>query len=161
VRKTETWLWMPSVLIGATIVVCGSCTALANEAPSENFRTQCAGSPTMAQKADSQTAARQKTKLEGVIATRTGETLVVSTDSGNVTVVLTDDTKLQQPKGLGLRKKQMSATVLIPGLRISVDGIGDAQSRVTANTINFTSDDLETAEAIQAGLTPTKHAVAM
>jgi hypothetical protein len=115
----------------------------------------------MAQKADSQTAARQKTKLEGVIATRTGETLVVSTDSGNVTVVLTDDTKLQQPKGLGLRKKQMSATVLIPGLRISVDGIGDAQSRVTANTINFTSDDLETAEAIQAGLTPAKNAVAM
>jgi OmpA-OmpF porin, OOP family len=99
-------------------------------------------------------------KVEGVIATRTGETLVVSTASGNVTVVLTDDTKVQQPKGLGLRKKQMSATVLIPGLRISVDGVGDAQSRVTANTIDFTSDDLETAEAIQAGLTPTKHAVA-
>jgi len=102
----------------------------------------------------------EKTKVEGVIATRTGETLVVSTASGNVTVVLTDDTKVQQPKGLGLRKKQMSATVLIPGLRISVDGVGDAQSRVTANTIDFTADDLETAEAIQAGLTPTKHAVA-
>ena len=101
----------------------------------------------------------EKTKVQGVIATRTGETLVVSTDSGNVTVVLTDDTKVQQPKGLGLRHKQMSATVLIPGLSISVDGVGDAQSRVTAKTINFNSDDLETAEAIQAGLTPTKHAV--
>jgi hypothetical protein len=94
----------------------------------------------------------EKTKVQGVIATRTGETLVVSTDSGNVAVVLTDDTKVQQPKGLGLRHKQMSATVLIPGLRISVDGVGDAQSRVTAKTINFNSDDLETAEAIQAGL---------
>ena len=102
----------------------------------------------------------EKTKVQGVIATRTGETLVVSTDSGNVTVVLTDDTKVQQPKGLGMRHKQMSATVLIPGLRISVDGVGDAQSRVTAKTIDFTADDLETAEAIQAGLTPTKHAVA-
>jgi OOP family OmpA-OmpF porin len=102
----------------------------------------------------------EKTKVEGVIATRTGETLVVSTASGNVTVVLTDDTKVQQPKGLGLRKKQLSATVLVPGLRVSVDGIGDAQSRVTAKTINFSSDDLEMAEAIQAGLTPTKHAVA-
>ncbi len=101
----------------------------------------------------------EKTKVQGVIARRTGETLVVSTDSGNVTVVLTDDTKVQQPKVLGLRHKQMSATVLIPGLRISVDGVGDAQSRVTAKTINFNSDDLETAEAIQAGLTPTKHAV--
>ena len=102
----------------------------------------------------------EKTKVKGVIATRTGETLVVSTDSGNVTVVLTDDTKVQQPKGLGLRKKEMSATVLVPGLRISVDGIGDAQNQVTAKTIDFTGDDLETAEAIQAGLTPTKHAVA-
>jgi OOP family OmpA-OmpF porin len=102
----------------------------------------------------------EKVKVQGVIATRTGETVVVSTGSGNVTVLLTDDTKVQQPKGLGLRKKQMSATVLIPGLRISVDGVGEAQNMVTAKTINFDSDDLEMAEAIQAGLTPTKHAVA-
>jgi hypothetical protein len=31
---------------------------------------------------------------------------------------------------------------------------------VTAKTVGFTADDLETAEAIQAGLTPTKYAVA-
>jgi hypothetical protein len=40
--------------------------------------------------------------------------------------VLTDDTKVQQPKGLGMRKKQLSAAVLVPGLRVSVDGVGDA-----------------------------------
>jgi hypothetical protein len=57
----------------------------------------------------------EKTKVQGVIATRTGETLVLSTDSGNVTVVLTDDTKVQQPKGLGLRHKQMSAIRPHPG----------------------------------------------
>jgi OOP family OmpA-OmpF porin len=102
----------------------------------------------------------EKVKLQGVITTRSGETLDVSTGSGKVTVLLTDDTKVQQPKGLGLRKKQMSATVLMPGLRISVDGVGEAQNMVTAKTINFDSDDLEMAEAIQAGLTPTKHAVA-
>jgi outer membrane protein OmpA-like peptidoglycan-associated protein len=54
----------------------------------------------------------------------------------------------------------MSATVLVPGLKVSVDGVGDAQSRVVAKSITFSSDDLEMAEAIQAGLTPTKHAVA-
>jgi OmpA-OmpF porin, OOP family len=102
----------------------------------------------------------EKAKVQGVITGRTGETLTVKTlDAGNVIVVLDDDTKVQQPKGLGLRKKQMSATVLIPGLKVSVDGVGDAQSRVVAKTINFSSDDLEMAEAIQAGLTPTKHAV--
>ncbi|MGC2766566.1 MAG: OmpA family protein, partial [Candidatus Acidiferrum sp.] len=101
----------------------------------------------------------EKAKIKGVIATRTGETLVVSTGSGNVTVVLADDTKVQQPKGLGLRKKQMSAIVLVPGLRITAEGVGDAQNRVVAKSITFDANDLETAEAIQAGLTPTKHAV--
>ena len=101
----------------------------------------------------------EKAKIKGVIATRTGETLVVSTDAGNVTVVLGGDTKVQQPKGLGVRKKQMSAIVLVPGLRITVDGVGDAQSRVVAKSITFDANDLETAEAIQAGLTPTKQHV--
>ncbi len=102
----------------------------------------------------------EKAKVKGVIATRTGETLVLATDSGNVTVVLNDDTKVQQPKGLGMRKKQMSVTVLVPGLRITADGIGDAQNRVVAKSITFDADDLQMAEAIQAGLTPTKQAVA-
>jgi len=103
----------------------------------------------------------EKAKVSGVITGRTGETLTVnSAESGKVVIVLNDDTKVQQPKGLGLRKKQMSATVLIPGLKVSVEGVGDAQSRVVAKTINFSSDDLEMAEAIQAGLTPTRHAVA-
>ncbi len=103
----------------------------------------------------------EKVKVQGLITGRTGESVTIkTTDGSTVTVVLDDDTKVQQPKGLGLRKKQMSATVLVPGLKISVDGVGDAQSRVVAKTINFNSDDLETAEAIQAGLTPTKQAVA-
>jgi OOP family OmpA-OmpF porin len=101
----------------------------------------------------------EKVKIRGLITTRTGETLTVKTqDGGSVTVVLTDDTKVQQPKGLGLRKKQMSAAVLIPGLKISVDGVGDAQT-VTAATINFNQDDLQLAETIQAGLTPTQQQV--
>jgi OOP family OmpA-OmpF porin len=102
----------------------------------------------------------EKVKVKGLITTRTGETLTMKTaDAGNVVVVLNDNTKVQQPKGIGLRKKQMSVTVLIPGLKISVDGVGDAQSRVTAKTITFDPDDLQLAETIQAGLTPTRHAV--
>jgi OOP family OmpA-OmpF porin len=101
----------------------------------------------------------EKVKIKGVIATRTGETLVVSSGSGDVTVVLRDDTKIQQPKDLGVRKKQMGATVLVPGLRVTVEGVGDAQNRVTAKSINFDSEDLEMSQAIQAGLIPTKQAV--
>jgi outer membrane protein OmpA-like peptidoglycan-associated protein len=99
-----------------------------------------------------------KTKISGLITGRTGETLIVKTTDGNVTVVLTDDTKVQQPKGLGVRKKQMSAAVLAPGLKVLVEGSGDA-TRLVANSITFSGDDLEIAQSIQAGLTPTAHAV--
>ena len=102
----------------------------------------------------------EKVKVKGLITTRTGETLTVKTAAaGNLIVVLTDSTTVQVPKGIGIRKQKMSATVLIPGLQISVDGVGDAQSRVTAKTITFDPDDLRLAETIQAGLTPTRNAV--
>jgi len=101
----------------------------------------------------------EKVKINGLITGRAGEDLVVKTWGGDiVTVVLNDDTKVQKPKGLGLRHAQMSVAVLIPGLKVSVEGIGD-KSRVVAKTVSFSQDDLETAETIQAGLTPTKHAV--
>jgi OmpA-OmpF porin, OOP family len=101
----------------------------------------------------------EKVKVRGLITERTGETLTVKTADGKVTVVLTDDTKVQKPKGLGLRKTQMSFIALIPGLKISVDGTHNDQGQVVAETITFSGDDLQTAESIQAGLTPTQQAV--
>jgi OOP family OmpA-OmpF porin len=103
----------------------------------------------------------EKTQVKGVIASRTGETLVVSSSSGKVTVILTDETKTKDNKGVfGLRKEYMANTVLIPGLKVQVDGVSDAEGRVTAKTITVDGDDLETAEMIQAGLNPTKEQVA-
>jgi OOP family OmpA-OmpF porin len=61
---------------------------------------------------------------------------------------------------LGIRKKQMSAAVLIPGLKVSVDGTGQDATHVLAKSITFDGDDLETAEMIQAGLSPTEQKVA-
>ena len=104
-------------------------------------------------------SAAQNVKVKGMISGRTGETLVLRTPDGNTTVVLDDSTKVQQPKGLGLRKKQVSAAVLIPGLKVSVDGTGDS-TKVTAKTITFDASDLQTAEMIQAGLHPTAEQVA-
>lgn len=101
----------------------------------------------------------EKVKIHGLITGRTGETLKVKTSDGSVTVVLTDDTKVRKPKGLGLRKTEMSFTALIPGLKISVEGFRDEQSRLVADTITFSGDDLKTAESIQAGLTPTQEEV--
>jgi outer membrane protein OmpA-like peptidoglycan-associated protein len=104
-------------------------------------------------------SAGQNVKVKGMISGRTGETLILNTADGNTTVVLDDSTKVQQPKGLGLRKKQVSAAVLIPGLKVSVDGTGDS-TKVTAKSITFDASDLQTAEMIQAGLHPTADQVA-
>ena len=100
--------------------------------------------------------------VNGIIKTRTGETLVVKTDAGNdVTVVVTEDTKTVDKKGLfGLRKDQLGSTVLIPGLKVSVEGTPDDQGRVVAKQIITDGDDLETSEMIQAGLHPTAEQVA-
>ena len=101
-----------------------------------------------------------KAKVKGMIATRTGETLLVRSADGDTTVVLTDYTKTKDDKGLfGLDKQYYSNVVLIPGLKVKVDGTRDNQGRVLAKTITVDGDDLETAEMIQAGLHPTAQQV--
>jgi len=102
----------------------------------------------------------EKAEVKGMITARTGETLIVKGDAGTTTVVLTDDTTTKDDKGVfGLEKQQMSNVVLIPGLKVDVDGTADDQGRVTAKTITVDGDDLETAEMIQSGLTPTAEQV--
>jgi len=99
--------------------------------------------------------------VKGMIMTRTGETLVLKSAKGNVTVVLTDTTRTKDDTGLfGLGTEEMGNVVLIPGLKVSVDGTPDANGRVVATTITVDGDDLETSEMIQAGLHPTSQQVA-
>jgi outer membrane protein OmpA-like peptidoglycan-associated protein len=106
-------------------------------------------------------ASGDKTKVKGMITSRTGETLIVkSAEGSSVTVVLTDDTTTKDDKGLfGLDKQHLSSVVLIPGLKVEVEGTSDGQGRVVAKTITTDGDDLETAEMIQAGLHPTAEQV--
>jgi OmpA-OmpF porin, OOP family len=99
--------------------------------------------------------------VQGMITTRTGETLIVKSAQGNVTVVLTDNTTTKDDKGLfGLDTEKMSNVVLIPGLKVKVDGTPDGNGRIVAKTITVDGDDLETSEMIQAGLHPTAQQVA-
>ena len=102
----------------------------------------------------------ENTTVKGMITARTGETLIVKTDSGNTTVALTDNTRTKDDKGLfGLDKQEMGDVVLIPGVKVKVDGTPDEQGRVVAKTITVDGDDLETAEMIQSGLHPTAEQV--
>ena len=106
-------------------------------------------------------SASDEKKVKGMITSRTGETLIVKSTQGSTTVVLTDDTRTKDDKGLfGLEKQEMSSVVLIPGLKVDIDGTSDEQGRVVAKTITVDGDDLETAEMIQSGLHPTAEQVA-
>jgi OOP family OmpA-OmpF porin len=99
-------------------------------------------------------------EVKGMIITRTGETLIVKGSNGNTTVVLTDNTTTKDDRGLfGLETEHLSDVVLIPGLKVRVDGISEG-GRFVAKTITVDGDDLETAEMIQSGLHPTAEQVA-
>ena len=105
--------------------------------------------------------AQEKVKVKGLITARTGETIVLKTTDGTtVTVILDDDTKVQDKIGIGLRKKQYTHVVLIPGLKVSVDGTSKDATHILGKAITFDGDDLETAQMIEAGLDPTKQNVA-
>ena len=98
--------------------------------------------------------------VNGMIKTRTGETLIVTSGGTDVTVVLTDDTRTKDDRGLfGLDRQEMSSAVLIPGLKVDIDARKDDQGRLVAKTITVDGDDLEASQMIQAGLHPTAEQV--
>jgi OOP family OmpA-OmpF porin len=96
--------------------------------------------------------------LQGVINGRSGATMTVRTQaSGNVVVLLTPSTEVDEVQGLlKARKKEMGVTALIPGLPVQVQGAYNAQNQLVADNVKFKGDDLRRAEDIQAGVTPTE-----
>jgi OmpA-OmpF porin, OOP family len=104
-------------------------------------------------------AVAQSNKVKGVINGRSGATMTVQTqDSGNLTVVLTPATQVEEPEGV-FRKKHLSMTALVPGLAVEVQGSYNAQNQLVAKTVTFHGSDLQTAQDIQAGLAPTEQQV--
>ena len=110
--------------------------------------------------AGAQNAAKNDVLADGIIKSKTGETLIVTNPEKQTTttVLLTNDTKVHQLKIFS--QKDVSADTLIPGLKISFEGTSDDQGRVVAKKIDFDSGDMETAQMIQAGLHSTAEKVA-
>lgn len=103
--------------------------------------------------------AQSETEVKGMITQRAADTLTVRSAAGTQKVTLTDATKVQSPKGLGLRKQQMSWAELIPGLKVKIKAVQGTDGSLEAKTISFSKDDLQTASMIQAGLVPTEQKV--
>jgi len=95
----------------------------------------------------------QKSKMKGLIVSRSGDIMKVRDAKGVFSnVILNDETEIVSPKGMfKTRTKKRDATSLLPGLRVEVEGVADSNSQLNARKITFNSDDLETAQQISAG----------
>jgi OmpA-OmpF porin, OOP family len=97
-------------------------------------------------------------KVEGFIQARSGETMILrTTNSRKVVVVLNDSTQVGQVQGmLKARRKEMSMAALIPGLKVSVEGVYSSADEMTASSVSFKGNDFERAQSMQAGMHETK-----
>jgi OmpA-OmpF porin, OOP family len=101
-------------------------------------------------------AAAQGVQVQGVINARSGSTMTLQTQgTGDVAVLLTPSTQVEEPEGL-FRKKHVDVTALIPGLPVQVQGSYNAQQQLVADTVKFKGSDLKNAQDIQAGVNPTE-----
>jgi OmpA-OmpF porin, OOP family len=107
------------------------------------------------------TAAAQSTKVQGIIKSRSGPDIILSTSQDpNMVVMLTDSTDVGQVEGLlKTRSKQMSMAALIPGLAVSVEGDYNNQNVFVARKVRFKGNDLKNAKAIAAGMHDTNEQV--
>jgi OOP family OmpA-OmpF porin len=106
----------------------------------------------------STTFAAQTVKVEGLIQGRSGDSMILKTSqSPKLVVLLTDSTNVGQVQGvLKARKKEMSMAALIPGLPVKVEGAYNDQNELVAKSVSFKGNDLQRAEALQAGMHETK-----
>jgi len=100
----------------------------------------------------------QTVKVEGLIKGRSGTTLILQTsESPQLIVQLSDDTEVAQIQGvLKARRKEMSMAALVPGLSVQVEGAYNEKHELLAKSVKFKGNDLEQAQAIQAGLHETQ-----
>lgn len=107
------------------------------------------------------TVTAQTEKVEGLINARSGDTMTLQTsDSPKVVVELTDNTEVAQVQGVfQARRKEMSMAALTPGLKVKVEGTYDTQNRLVATKVTFKGNDLEEAQAIQAGTQSAKEQI--
>jgi len=104
------------------------------------------------------TTAVAQVKVQGLIKARSGDQMILQTsDSPRLVVVLTDSTDVQQIQGVfKARHKDMSMAALVPGLAVQVEGSYNDKQQIVASKVRFKGNDLEQAQAIQAGVHQTQ-----
>ncbi len=88
--------------------------------------------------------AGEKGKVKGTIISRSGDLVKIQdTKTGSIAVVkITDDTKILRDKSKVSfhRHEDMDVTAMVPGLTISVEGVGNSANQLEAKKITFSPD---------------------
>ncbi len=98
----------------------------------------------------------QQATIEGTIAKREGENVIVRTFNGStVKVDVTGATKVREKKSNPFRHARNYATAqLVPGLSVEVKGRGTGNGALAADEIRFTNDDLRIAALMDTRVSP-------
>ena len=119
------------------------------------------GVPANAQ--DAAKAGTQQATVEGLVIGRSGDTMAVRThDTPRLTVLLSNNTKATEKGGgfLGLGRKDLAITELVPGMQVKVEGTYDPNHELVARKVEFSKSSYNTARQIDAGLNPVNEEVA-
>jgi outer membrane protein OmpA-like peptidoglycan-associated protein len=122
----------------------------------------CAPLSMTANAQDAAKAGGQQATIQGLVIGRDGSKMAVKTpDSPRQTVLLSDSTKATEKGGfLGLGRKDLAITQLVPGMQVKVEGSYDPDHQLVAKKVTFSKDSYRTAQQIDAGLNPTNEKVA-
>lgn len=96
-------------------------------------------------------------KFKGVVGKRNSDSFTMGETSGGAQtlVVLTGSTEVKShKKGVFRGSKEYGASYILRGLRLEVDGVGNADGAIVANRIRFDEQDLRTAQALQSTVDP-------
>lgn len=91
-------------------------------------------------------------KFRGIVTKREGDMFLMGDTMGGpqTTVIITSSTEVKSHKKGAFRgSKEYSETYILRGLRLEVDGTGNAEGQIVARKIRFDEQDLRTAQALK------------
>lgn len=102
-----------------------------------------------------------RAKVKGTVVRRDADTFTVRDESGADTIVLlTNNTRVSEKKSNPFRRaKNYATTSILRGLNVEVDGRGDGQGQLVAQTVKFSDSELRTARSIDASVAPVENRV--
>jgi OOP family OmpA-OmpF porin len=102
-------------------------------------------------------AGEEVKKLKGIVAKRDADSFLMADPNGGpqVIVVMNDSTEVKSHKrGVFRGSKEYGASYILRGLRLEVDGVGNADGAIVADKIRFDEQDLRSAQALKSTVDP-------